>query len=80
MLQVAYICDVTHVAYLVAWLLQPAEKQVKGDGRARMTQMAVAVHGWAAHVHSHVWFIKRCEALLAAGQGIVDKEIMFHFA
>ena len=77
-LKMAHIGDVAHVAHLVAQVLEVAEEHVEGDGRPGVAQVRVAVHRGAAHVHAHVGRVDGLEELLAAGEGVVDKQFVFH--
>ena len=71
-LQVAHVGDVAHIAHLIAQMLQVAEHQVEGDGRAGMTQMGVAIDSGAADIHAHIRSMQRLKALFLARQGIID--------
>ena len=72
MLKVAYVGYVAHVPHLVAEVLQVAEKHVKRDGGACVSQVRVAVDGGAAYVHAHVGGVQRFEAFLPPCERIVD--------
>ena len=76
--QVAHIGDIPHVAHLVSEVLQVTEKDVEGYRRTRMAEMRVAIDGRSAHIHSHVWCVKRLKAFFLTRQRIINKQCLFH--
>ena len=77
-LHVSHIGDVAHVAHLVAQVFQIAEKDVKRDGRAGMSQVRVAIHGGSAHIHAHIGGVQRLKSFLAPTERIVNQKGLFH--
>ncbi len=69
---VVNVGDVAHIGQLIAAVAQPARDQVEGDHAAPVAQMAVVVHGHAAHVHAHLVAVQRRENLFALAQRVVD--------
>ena len=69
--EVAYVGDIPHVAHLIAQRAQIAEHHVECHGRARMSQMRVAVDRRAADIHAYIGRGDRFEGLLASCQRIV---------
>ena len=74
-LQMAHVGDVPHVADLVAEVLEKPEKDVVCNARTGVAEMRVPIDGRAADVHAHVARMDGHEELLAARQGIGQKEI-----
>ena len=64
MLQVAHISDIPHITHLVTQVTEVSEEHIKGDGGARMAQVAVSVNGWSADIHAHSSLRQRAEKLL----------------
>ena len=62
-LEVAHIGDVAHIAHLITEVLQIAIKDIESDGRTRMSQMGITVHGRTADIHAYVSFVQRREGL-----------------
>ena len=81
MLEMAHVGDIADVAHLVAEMAQIAEEDVESDGGTGVSQMAVAVHRRAAHVHAYPLRMYGAEQFLAARQGVVDGQIIlfYHF-
>ena len=75
-LEVADVGDVAHVAYLVADVLEIAEKYVESNGGTCMTQVAVAIDGGTAHVHTYMIGDDRLERLLDASQSVVNVKLL----
>ncbi len=73
-LEVSHIGDVADIAHSVAQMAEVAEKDVEGNGRARMSQMGVAVDCGAADIHAHHRLMEGLEHLLLAAHGIVNGE------
>ena len=71
MLQVTHIGNVTHIAHLVAQMLQVTEKDIEGDGRTGMSQMGITIHGRATYIHAHIGGMKGFETLLLTMKGVV---------
>ena len=69
-LQMSYVRDVAHVAYLVAKVFEQPEQHVVRDAGAGVAQMGVPVHGGAADVHSRPALMYGLEEFLLAGQRI----------
>ena len=67
------IGDVAHIRQIVTAKTQPARHQVEGNHAATVTQVAVVVHGHAAHVHTHLVAIQRLENFFALGERVVDR-------
>ena len=62
-------------------MLQIAEKDIECDSRACMTQMSVAIYGWATHIHTDMPVVKWPERLFHAGKRIVyEKIIILHIS
>ena len=78
MLQVAYVGDVTDIAYLVSQMLEVAEQDIECDGGTCVTQMGIAVHGGAAHVHAYVGRVYRFKQLFLSCESVVDAQFVFH--
>ena len=78
MLKMPHIGDISHIAHLVAQMLEITEKDVKSDGRTGMPQMRVAIYRWSTHIHSHIGRMKRLKRLLSARQRIVNDQFLFH--
>jgi len=68
MLQMAYIGDIAHIAYLVAEMLEVTVYNVKGYGGTGVSEMAVAIDRWSAYIHTHPLRVDRSELLLGAGE------------
>ena len=51
--RVVDVGDVAHHAHLVAELLEPADQEVVGEVRGRVTEVGGVVRRDAAHVHAH---------------------------
>jgi hypothetical protein len=64
MLQMTHIGDITYIAYLISQVLQIAEHEVEGDGRAGMTQMGIAIDGRTTDIHAHIRGVERLETFL----------------
>ena len=77
-LEVSHVGDVPDVAHLVAQVPQVPEEHVERYRRARVSQVRVAIHRRAAHIHAHVWRVQRHETLLLPVKGVVDQKILFH--
>ena len=77
-LEVSHVCNVTHVAHFVSEMLEITEEDVEGDGRARVSEMRVAIYCRSANIHSHVWGVYRLEEHFASSQCIVNQKILFH--
>ena len=77
-LQVAHIRDVTHIAYLVAEVLQVAEENVEGDGWARVTEMWVTIDRRSTDIHTHIGAVERFKTFFLTRQRIINKECLFH--
>ena len=73
MFQVAHIGNVAHVAHLVAQMFQVAEYEVERNGRACMTQMAVAIHRRSANIHANMSRMNGHEAFFATRQRVIQK-------
>ena len=71
--QMSHVGNVPDVAHLVAQMLQVAEENVEGDGRAGVSEMRIAVDGGTADVHSHVGSVQRHEAFLLPVQRIINQ-------
>jgi hypothetical protein len=68
----SHICDVAYVAHLVADVLEVAEQQVEGNSGSGVTQVSIAIDGWAADIHAHAPFHQWAEELLLAGKGVIE--------
>ena len=66
--------DVAHIGHVVAARPQPAADHVEHHHHARMAEVAVVVHGHAAHVHAHLAGFDGRENLFVPVQGVVDPE------
>ncbi len=66
--------DVAHVGQVVTAEPQPAGHQVERDHAAAVAEVAVVVHGHAAHVHAHLVAIQRLEDFFALGERVVDRQ------
>ena len=64
MFQVTHIGDVAHISHLIAQMIQIPVKDIECDSRACVSQMTVAVHSGAAHIHSHTIGMDGFENLL----------------
>ena len=53
-LQMAHVGDVAHITHLVADVRKVAEHHVESDGRARMSQMGLAIDRRSTDIKSHV--------------------------
>ena len=78
MLEVAHVGDVADVAHLVAEVLEVAEDDVEGDGRACVAEVGVAVDGGAADIHAHPPLMQGAEELFLTAQSIVNQQLLFH--
>ena len=76
--QMAHVGDVSDVAHLIALMLEVAEQDVEGYCRACMTQMRIAIHCRAAHIHAHIGAVDRHKELLTAAQSVIYKKLLFH--
>ena len=65
--------DVAHIGQIVTAKTQPACYQVKSHHAAAVTQMAIVVHGHAAHVHAHIVAVQRLENFFALGERVVNR-------
>ena len=74
--QMAHIGDVAYVANFVSQVGEVAVHDVEGYGRTCVAQMAVAVHGWAAHVHPDTFGMQRCEGFLLAAERVVYRQVV----
>ena len=72
-LQMAHVRDVTHIAHLVADVLEVSEKEIEGDGWPGMSEMRVAINGRAADVHAHAPRVERLEEFLLPAQGVINE-------
>ena len=72
-LQVPHVGNVSHVAHLIAYVLQIPEQDVESDGRTGMTQMGVSINGGTTYIHAHIGSMKRLKRLLAAAERIVNE-------
>jgi hypothetical protein len=70
--KVAYVGNVTHIAHLIALLLQVAEKEVEGNCGACVSEVGIAIHCGAAYVHPYVSGIDGLKLFLFAGQGVIN--------
>ncbi len=68
-----HVGDIAHIAHLVAQMGKIAVHNVESYRRTGMAQMAVAVHGGTANVHTHKRFVKRLECLFLARQRVINK-------
>ena len=75
-LKVANVCDVAHIAHRIAEMTEIAEEDIKCDSRAGMTEMAVAIHSGATHIHTDLTGMDGDKEFLASGEGIVDCEVV----
>ena len=66
--------DVAHIGQVIAAETQPAGHQVEGNHAAAVADVAVVVHGHAAHVHAHLVAIQRLEDFFALGERVVDRQ------
>ena len=66
--------NVAHVGQVVAAETQPAGHQIEGNHAATMADVAVVVHGHAAHVHAHIVAVQRLENFFALGERVVDRK------
>ena len=66
--------DVAHVGDAQAAGAQPALHHVEHHHHARMPEMAVVVHGHAAHVHPHFARVQGHEVLLGARHRVIDTQ------
>ena len=64
MLQVSYICDVTHIAHLISEMLEQFHEHIISDARACMSEMCISVNCRTADIKSNVSFIDRLEDFL----------------
>ena len=69
--QMPHIGDVAHISHFVAQVLQISEENVECYSRAGVSQMGVAIHCWAAHIHAHAPFVQRLEAFFGAGERVI---------
>ena len=70
-LQMAYIGNVSHVAHLVAQMLQVAEENIEGDGWTCVSQMCIAINGRTADIHAYVSRVDWFERFLLSCQRVV---------
>ena len=78
MLQVPYIGDVTHIAYLIADMAEKTENDVKCDCGTCVSQVSVTIYCRSADIHAHVWRMQWAEHLFLSGQGVVNIKCLFH--
>ena len=69
---VVYVGDVAHIGERVAVLAQPAGNYVKHHQHAGVPEVAVVIHGHAAHIHAHVLRVERDKGFFLAGEGVVN--------
>ena len=69
---VVYVGDIAHIGERVAVLAQPAGNHVKHHQHAGVPEVAVVIHGHAAHIHAHVLRVERGEGFFLAGEGVVN--------
>ena len=67
------VLDVTHVVRVE---LQPSAQRVEGNGDQRVAQVAHVVRGDAADVHGHLSVVDGLEGLHAAGQAVVEVQVV----
>ena len=72
--QMAHVGDIAHIAHFIPYVAQVAEEDVEGDGGAGMTQMGVAVHRGAAHIHAHISGRQRLEKFFLVRQCVVYQQ------
>ena len=72
-LQVAHVGNISNVTNLVAQVLEIAEEYIECDGRTRMTEMRIAIHGRATNIHAHVRSVERSESLFRTCESVVDQ-------
>ncbi len=65
--------DVAHIGQVVTAETQPAGHQVEGNHAAAVADVAVVVHGHAAHVHAHFVAIERLEDFFGLAECVVDR-------
>ena len=66
--------NIAHIGDLEAAVAQPAIDDVERHIAARMADVAVVVHGNAAHVQARAPGMDRPEILFLAAQGIMDAQ------
>ncbi len=71
-LQMAHIGDVTHIAHLVAKVLQITEQEVEGNRRTRVPEVGIAIDGGAAHIHPDTPLVERAEILFLTAECIIN--------
>ena len=78
MFKMPHISNVSHIAHLVAQMLEITEKNVKGDGRTGVSQMGVAIYGWSTHIHAYIRRMNRLKRLFPTRQRIINDQFLFH--
>jgi hypothetical protein len=78
MFQMAHVRDVANIANLIVQVLQIAEKEVEGDGRACMAQVGITIDSRAADIHADTTRSERLEEFLLPAQCIINKKWLFH--
>ena len=66
--------DIAHIGQVITAETQPAGHQIEGNHAATMANVAVVVHGHAAHVHAHIVAVQRLENFFALGERVVDRK------
>ena len=72
MFEVAHIGNVTHIAHLVTLMLKVAEKEVKSNCGARMSQVCVTIYRRSANIHTYMARIDGLKFFLLTSKCIVN--------
>ncbi len=78
MLKMPHIGDVSHVAHLIAKVLQVTEHEVECYCRTCMSEMRIAIYRRTAYIHTHIGSMERFETLFLPCEGIVNKKCLLH--
>src|SRR5690606_16057898 len=64
--------DVAHIGHLIAAMTQISGDDVKRHHDTGMANMAVVIHGHAAHIHGYMPLFKGLEGLFALRESVIN--------
>lgn len=71
-----YVGDIAHIAYFIADVLQITKQQIERDSRTSVAQVAVAIYGRSAYVHTYMTRMVRYELFLLAVERIINRKFL----
>ena len=69
-----HIGDVADIAHGISRVFEVTEEEVEGDGRARVSEVGIAIDGGTTHIHAYSAFVNGFEDFFSAREGVVDLE------